>query len=614
MTSTLRDNTEMTAEHPRSDLSLAEKGPPSAADEQIEDVLHAGVTRIEALYHVFGNGWKIWMLYISVAMVCYGFSLQQNTTYTYLAFATSSMGHHSLLGAITTTTTVISGVARPFLAKLADTTSRPNTYLFSLTLYVLGFILLASAKEVNTIAAGQVIFTLGATGVDLVNNIIIGDITPLQWRGFCLAVSASPFIINGFIAGFITDAIGGAGSWRWGFGMFCIILPVCMAPALTVLFWADVKAKKLGALSIASPSDQFSTGKHPEQQNSLVQLWLYYFEIMDAVGLILLGFSWSLILLPFTLASGAVDGWKNASMIAMEVVGWVLFVVFLVYETRFCAHPLMPRRVLNRTFVTVVASDILYFIAGNLQLTFYSSWIYVLKDWNFRDYTFFINCLTISSCVFGLLAGVCQRYFHNYKWFLFIGLGINALGLGIVYFGASHSSDGVLIASQLLLGLGGGYITIASATAAQGSVPHADLATAISLLGLWSSLGASIGSAIATSVWTNKMPQALTTYLSGVISPDEILTIFGSITDARYSTPEVRALVLQAYKHVVKNFLFLPALIVSVVPVFLALTTSNYYLGASQNAVETDKVITLGDGGGSDEMEKRERKVQTPSQ
>jgi hypothetical protein len=30
------------------------------------------------------------------------------------------------------------------------------------------------------------------------------------------------------------------------YGMFCILVPVCMAPSIAVLFWADWKAKKLG--------------------------------------------------------------------------------------------------------------------------------------------------------------------------------------------------------------------------------------------------------------------------------------------------------------------------------------------------------------------------------
>ena len=45
--------------------------------------------------------------------------------------------------------------AKPFVAKLSDTASRPTAYLVSLLFYVLGFIVVASAQNVNALAAGM---------------------------------------------------------------------------------------------------------------------------------------------------------------------------------------------------------------------------------------------------------------------------------------------------------------------------------------------------------------------------------------------------------------------------------------------------------------------------
>lgn len=45
-------------------------------------------------------------------------------------------------------------LGQPFAAQLADTTSRPTAYAISLTLYVVGFIVVASANGVAAIAAG----------------------------------------------------------------------------------------------------------------------------------------------------------------------------------------------------------------------------------------------------------------------------------------------------------------------------------------------------------------------------------------------------------------------------------------------------------------------------
>lgn len=65
----------------------------------------------------------------------------------------------------------------------------------------------------------------------------------------------------------------------------------------------------------------------------------------------------------------------------MFVVGGVLLAFFVIYEMKLAQHPLMPRRVLNRTFLCCVIIDVFYFLSGNLRSTFFASWVYVVKDW-----------------------------------------------------------------------------------------------------------------------------------------------------------------------------------------------------------------------------------------
>ena len=87
------------------------------------------------------------------------------------------------------------------------------------------------------------------------NGVLVADITNLQWRAAIQAAITAPNIINGFLAGPIAagvNAYGGGDGWRWGYGMFAILVPVCIAPAVIVLFWGDFRAKKLGGRSSSS--------------------------------------------------------------------------------------------------------------------------------------------------------------------------------------------------------------------------------------------------------------------------------------------------------------------------------------------------------------------------
>lgn len=84
------------------------------------------------------------------------------------------------------------------------------------------------------------------------NGVLVADITSLQWRAAIQAAVTAPNIINGFLAGPIAEGVnayGGGNGWRWGYGMFAILVPVCIAPAVVVLFWGDYRAKKLGGES-----------------------------------------------------------------------------------------------------------------------------------------------------------------------------------------------------------------------------------------------------------------------------------------------------------------------------------------------------------------------------
>lgn len=59
-------------------------------------------------------------------------------------------------------------------------------------------------------------FLSGYTGLQLLTQIIIADITTLKWRGLVSALISLPFVVNAFIGSNISsDVIFGAG-WRWG--------------------------------------------------------------------------------------------------------------------------------------------------------------------------------------------------------------------------------------------------------------------------------------------------------------------------------------------------------------------------------------------------------------
>jgi hypothetical protein len=57
-----------------------------------------------------------------------------------------------------------------------------------------------------------------------VNSLLIADITSLQWRAFVNGAVNLPYVLNAFVAGYISSGINAysADGWRWGVGSsFC---------------------------------------------------------------------------------------------------------------------------------------------------------------------------------------------------------------------------------------------------------------------------------------------------------------------------------------------------------------------------------------------------------
>lgn len=97
-------------------------------------------------------------------------------------------------------------------------------------------------------------------------------------------------------------------------------MPLVMAPALMILFWADIQAKRIGALSISASSYAGRLREDLEEQKTWLQLWASWSSQIDAFGLLMLGVAWALVLLPITLYHRNVEdgGQKRMSEVSVS--------------------------------------------------------------------------------------------------------------------------------------------------------------------------------------------------------------------------------------------------------------------------------------------------------
>ncbi|KAH8431890.1 uncharacterized protein LDX57_009540 [Aspergillus melleus] len=569
-----------------------------ADGEKAHNVQQSGVSRIESFSRLFGRRHPVAItLYFCIFAVAVSFSLDQSTTSAYDVYATGAFNRQSYIGVIEIAEAIIIAVSKPFLAKICDVFSRQTAYLLILVSYVIGYVVVATSPNAVALCVGRVISSTGQAGFDLVTDIIVGDLSPLQWRGFTSAMTSFPFLFLPFVGSKIQASLCTGNTdncWRWGYGMFCIIAPVLVTPIILTLFYADRQAKKAGELSFAA--SRLETRRAEEAgtmqiqrstlRNRLKTFWQLLDEI-DIIGLMLLGLAFALILLPFSLVSDADGGWSNASMIAMIVCGFVILVLFILWDVLWANYPLLNRRVWhNKTFICAVVIDIFYMVSGNIRSTYFTTWVYVIKPWDNYNWGNFVAITTVALTMFGILAGLYHRIFHRYKVLQIFGLSLRILALGITYWAVGpHASTGALVMSQILNAMGGACSVVGTRVASQASVPHQDLAAIISQLSLWTKLGSSVGSAISSHMYTSTYMGHL---LNEGLTSEDATVFYGSGTKARamfaWGTEE-REAGIRAFTNTIRP-MYLTALCLSVIPLIAGLLMPNYYLGRTQNVVD----------------------------
>ncbi|KAJ1300115.1 hypothetical protein OPQ81_002595 [Rhizoctonia solani] len=390
--------------------------PPSEEYER-----NPGVARVEALHRHLNRTWK-WILYVSIGALSYVYSLDTDTTPNYLPLATSEFGKHSLIGTIRTADGIITAVGKPCVAKIADLWSRPVAYSIVLVFYIIGYILVASARTVYAVAGGMIMYTVGHTGLFLVTDIIVSDISSLDWRGFAAGLTSAPVILNSFISAEIVSSVEAGTGWRWGYGMFAIITPGVMAPAIATLFAAERRAEKQGKLVSDRPHAESKSSK------SALRLFQEFTIQMDIVGLTFVGLIFGLILFPISLVKTVHGGWSNPSIIAMLVVGVACIPIFIVWERLFATQAIMSKRLItNRAFLAAVGIHFFHQFADPLWNLYLSSFVWVVKDWDTRSWVYFNNSMNVTTSVFNLIGGLILKYTHRYKYLQVCGLGIRLM-------------------------------------------------------------------------------------------------------------------------------------------------------------------------------------------
>lgn len=535
------------------------------------------------------------ILFFSIFLVSYAYGLDGMVRYTYQASATSSYAQHSLLSTVNCIRSVIAAAGQIWFARASDIGGRFPLLIIAIVFYSVGTIIESQAINVSRFAAGACLYQIGYTGIVLILEVIAADFSKLNYRLLASFVPALPFIINTWISGNVTSAVGT--DWKWGIGMWAFILPLSCIPlgcCLLHMRWLahrneDTRRQLLEIKRL---------GRHKGWilPKSLPDLWnIYVVEVfihqLDFIGLLLSCVTFGCILVPFTLAGGLQTQWRSAHIIVPEVIGWVVALpLYLIWEIRFAKNPLTPWDLIKDRgilFALIIAFFInfIWYMQGDYMYTV----LVVAVNESIKSATRITSLYSFVSVITGTILGICIIKIRRTKPFIIFGVVMWFLSFGLlVHFRGDSSSHSGIIGSLCLLGFGAGFFTYTTQASIQASArTHEKLAVITALYLATYNIGSALGGAISGAIWTQVLPKEISKRLQNeTLSAEAYGSPFTFIYKYPWGSPE-RLMVTQVYRNVQK-ILCIVGLCFCVPLLFCTFMLRNYRLTDSVTLEESD--------------------------
>lgn len=174
-----------------------------------------GVQRVAVISNYFRLPDRI-LFFFGIFLIAYAYGLDGALRFQYQAYATESFSNHSLLSTVGVLRGVIAAAAQPTAAKIADVFGRVEVIFLTIIFYVIGTIVEVFAPNIQAFAAGGVLYQVGYTGILLLVEVLIADVTSLRSRLIFSYIPATPFLINTWVGGDILQAVIADSNWQWG--------------------------------------------------------------------------------------------------------------------------------------------------------------------------------------------------------------------------------------------------------------------------------------------------------------------------------------------------------------------------------------------------------------
>jgi EmrB/QacA subfamily drug resistance transporter len=443
------------------------------------------------------------MVLIGLMMALALAALDQNIVATALPRITSDLGGFQHLSWVVTAFIVTSTVSAPLYGRLSDLYGRKAAFSVSILLFLVGSMACGLAGDLIQLILSRAVQGLGAGGLIVLAQTVIGDlVSPRErgrYQGLFAAVFAACSVAGPLIGGLITQYA----SWRW---IFYVNLPVGGAALALIMGFLRPHVSHL------KPSIDFA-----------------------GAALLIAGTSCLLLLLTW---GGSVYDWRSAQILALGTATIVCFGALALVENRVSQPILPPSLFRNRVFIIGAGVISLAAMALFAAVVFLPLMFQLLMNATPASAGLMISPMMAGVIVASFVGGRLVSRTGRYKLFPVLGLFVATLSYATLAW-AAWAQIGVLPIEGILvvMGAGIGFVMPNLTTAIQNSVGRGELGGATAAAAFFRSLGGALGVAISGAVLASRLNDL----------PGSMQAAGGVLQIASFA-PEQRATVLAAYR------------------------------------------------------------------
>lgn len=423
---------------------------------------------------------QITLVLIGLMMAMFLSSISQTVVGTSMRTIADDLHGLDLQVWVVTAFLIVSTIVTPIYGKLSDIFGRRPLFLIAIVLFLIGSIACSFAQDMVQLAAFRALQGLGAGGLMSLPMTIMADVLNprerAKYQGYFLAVFGVSSILGPLIGGVFAgaDQILFLEGWRW---VFLFNLPIGAAAVWMVFRYLHLPA-------------------HHERVK--IDWWGAALLVVGVVPLLLVA------------EQGREWGWASTAAIACYIVGAIGIALFVLVESRMGDAALIPLHLFrSSTFSMATVLGVFTgfgMFAAMMMIPFVLQIVHGMNPTEAGLATLpMILGLMIASIGSGQIIGRTGKY----RLFPVIGLGIMAVGYGVLVTLQFDSPLWMLLLAQLCIGLGLGQLMQTLTIASQNAVEPKDMGVATSASTFFRQLGGTTGVAVAFSLLYARLPQTL---------------------------------------------------------------------------------------------------------